>query len=646
MSLGAPLGLLAAALAVPLVVLYVLRSRRPRVTVASTFLWERTERSVAAAVPWQRFRPDRTFWLVLAAVLLGALALARPSVDVVTALGDHTVLIVDASASMRADEGGPDRLELARRAGAELVADLGAGQTVSVVAAAGSARVVLSDSADVAAVGRALREIRPTQGTADLADALNLASALERPGGSTVVHLLTDGVLPEEVAAVAGPDLRIHAVGTDRPNLAVSRLEAVATGGGAAQAFLQVRNLGLVPSGATVRLAVDGTPVLTRDLELGPRESRDLVLPLPVPRTTGQVRATVAPSGPAPDGEPAADALGLDDTAYAVVSGPRQVRALVVGEGNLYLEAALAAVEGVDVRTATAVPERLDGVDLLVVDRVAPPVGPTLVPTIFVTPSSPPAGVTAASAVVELPSLTFQGSGHPLLADVDLAGMAVAEARPVTSPVLETLAGGPAGPLLLAGRLDQAPVVYVTFDLLQSSLPLQVAWPVLVANAVSWLTTPPVAAPLTVGDEARWTVPPGAEGVVVSSPEGAEARLDPARPRLLVDAAGVWTARWEGPEDAVAGLAPPPEVAVNVPPAESDLSRDRPNAAGAPVGGAPATAGTGQRVAGRELLAGVLALLLLNAALPAGTGSRLRLHAPRRRRRSRPARPGHARAAP
>jgi hypothetical protein len=610
MSLAAPLGLLAAALAAPLVLWYVLRSRRPRVEVASTFLWQRTDRAVAAAVPWQRFLPDRTFWLVLAAILLGAIALARPAVEVVAPLGDHTILIVDASASMSADEDGATRLALARRRAGELVADLGPGQLVSVVEAAPVSRVLLSASDDPNAVRRAVGRAGPTQGTADLADALTLAAALERPDQRTVVHLLTDGELPPEVAALARPDLQLHAVGTDRPNLAVTRLEAVATGGGAVQAFVQVRNLGLLPTEARVELAVDGVPLVSRDLALDPRGTEDLVLPLAVASGAEVVQARVSARGEGPAGIDARDALALDDVAFATVAAPRTVTALVVSPGNVFLTSALESVEGVEVQTATAVPVRLDDIDLLVLDRVAPPEGLRL-PTVAIAPTGPLPGTTFDGGAVELPSLVYQSPDHPLLADVDLAGTAIAEAQPIDAPALEVLAGGPAAPLLLAGRLDGTPVVQVTFDLLQSNLPLQVAWPVLVANTVSWLTAPPAMAPLQVGDEVRYAVPAGVSGVVLSPPDGGEeVRLDAAAPRTAVDRVGIWRARWDGPDEAVEALRPPPLVAVNAPLAESDLARDRPPLGTTTVAGGTPTPGTGQRVLGRELLAGVLVLLL------------------------------------
>src|SRR5690554_6847083 len=106
MRLLTPIGLVAAATAVPLVLWYLLRPRRRRVVVGSTFLWRSVDRPATAATPWQRFRGDATFWLVLLALLALALALARPAVPVPVALGDHTILVVDTSGSMLADEEG------------------------------------------------------------------------------------------------------------------------------------------------------------------------------------------------------------------------------------------------------------------------------------------------------------------------------------------------------------------------------------------------------------------------------------------------------------------------------------------------------------------------------------------------------------
>lgn len=619
MRLAAPLGLAAAALAVPLLAWYVLRSRRPRIVVASTLLWRGSERPVAAAVPWQRFRPDRTFWLVLAAVLLGALAFARPAVPVEAALGDHTILVIDASGSMLADEGGTSRLDLARRAASDLAAGLGGSQTASVVEAGATASVVGSELADAAAVRRALTSVRPGQGAADLSDAFTLAAALEEPGQRTVTHLFTDGRLPEIHRAAAPPGLLVHAVGDDRPNLAVSRLEAVTTGGGSAQVFVQVRNFGTAPAEARVSVAVDGRDITIRRVALPPRAAESLVLTVPVGAGTSVVEGRVEPVGRTPGGGPASDALWLDDVARATVAGPRQVRALVVGRPSAYLLAALSSIEGVDVRTAVQVPDDLSGTDLLVIERSDAGVGVPPVPTIYVAPTRPPLGVASAPAA-DRPAVTYQAPDHPLLADVALAGIAIAAAQPVSAPALQPIVSSPDGALVLAGRLEGTPVAYLTFDLAESNLPLHVAWPVFVANAVTWLTAPPALAPLEVGQEAVFTLPAGVEGVEVVDPAGGVHRLDALRPRLVVDRIGLWQAAWTGQDDAVAAARPPPPLPVNAPASESDLARPHPlpgeDATGDPRRDPEQLEATrGERTFGRELLAGALLLLLADAGL-------------------------------
>lgn len=610
MNLTAPLGLAALALGVPLALWYLLRSRRPHRTVAATYLWRHTDRSVAAALPWQRFRPDRTFWLVLLAIVAGALALARPSVPAPLQLGDHSVVVVDVSGSMLADEDGTTRLDLARDRARAIVSALGPGQVMSVVEAGATPRILVSASADGRTLRAALDALTGTPAPVDLAAALTLGAALHRPGDVTTTTVLTDGVLPAAALDVAPAELRVEAVGSDRPNLAVTRLQAVPAGGARAQAFVQVRNFARVAARARVSVAVNGEVAVEEEVTLAPRGTHDLVLAVPH-RGRGVVEAAVAPVGTDPTGAPAADALDGDDRAWAVLAASGELTALVAGPGNPFVEHALRAVEGVEVLTAPGVPDDLDGVDLLVVDRIpAAPEPPA--PTLYLAPGVPPSGVTVTGAL-DQPTVTFSDPGHELLDQVDLAAVAVAEAQEVSAPDLATLVGGPSGPLLLVGRLAGTPVVYLPFALADSTLPLEVAWPVMVANAVAWLTDAPADVPLVAGEEARLPVPAGATTLTVVAPSGAEHAVDPARPRVRVDEVGLWYVRPEGPGTVPEGVP----IAVNAPAGEGDLARERPAPAreareARQSGRDPAaiTARQGRRVLGPGILVAVLALLL------------------------------------
>ena len=56
MSFLTPLGLIGGLLAIPIILLYMLRLRRREVTISSTFLWRQVLQDREANSPWQRLR--------------------------------------------------------------------------------------------------------------------------------------------------------------------------------------------------------------------------------------------------------------------------------------------------------------------------------------------------------------------------------------------------------------------------------------------------------------------------------------------------------------------------------------------------------------------------------------------------------------
>lgn len=625
MRFAAPAGLAALLLAVPLVLWYLLKARRPRVEVSSTFLWREHGESVTAAVPWQRLRPDATFWLILVAIVLLALALARPWRPVPPTLGDHTVIIVDTSASMLADEEGPTRLELARRHAGALVEGMAEGQTVSIIEAGDRARVVQSSADDARVVQRALENLQPGQGGSDLTGAFTLAESVLRPSQPTLAYLLTD-TAPGPLELAAAPEgLGIIPVGSGRGNLAVTQLQATPTGTQTAQVFASVRNFGREPVEAILRVATDDSELASKTVDIPARETAEVVVDVTV---TGRelIRGTVSGAtvreGATEPTDPV-DALSLDDTAVAVATGTRDVTALVAGPGNVFVESALAAVEGVTVRTAETVPEDLTGVDLLVVDRVPAPERPT-VPTVLLAATVVPEDIAAAPAV-QRPVVTYQNPDHPLLEGVDLSQLALANARPASVPTMDTVVGGPDGSLVLAGRIGGQPVVYVGFDLLASNLALDVSWPVLISNSVSWLAGGLEAPALRVGDSLRVDLPAGIAAAEATSPSGATRLVDGTQPLLRPDEVGVWQLAWRAEPDMVEAAPPAPIVGVNAVVDEGDLIAEAPKETTPALIGAGEAPPIGRRFVGPALLVGLLVLLVVDWLVAHRRDLRIRL---------------------
>src|SRR5215210_564893 len=111
-----PLAMGLLALAIPIVIFYMLRLRREELAVSSSLLWRRALLDRTANSPWQRLRRNLLLLLQLLLLILLVLSLARPFLLAGAAATGNMVVVLDASASMqtRDETGGRSRFERAR----------------------------------------------------------------------------------------------------------------------------------------------------------------------------------------------------------------------------------------------------------------------------------------------------------------------------------------------------------------------------------------------------------------------------------------------------------------------------------------------------------------------------------------------------
>ncbi len=89
---------------------------------------------------------------------------------------------------------------------------------------------------------------------------------------------------------------------------------------------------------------------------------------------------------------------------------------------------------------------------------------------------------------------------------------------------------GDPGPLLYAGLRDSLPTVVFAFDIRQSDLPLQVAWPIMISNVAGELLgvgPQQVLDPLPPSAPVEIPMPPDSQGVRVTLPDGTVEQLAP-----------------------------------------------------------------------------------------------------------------------
>ena len=524
MPFAAPLALVGLAFLPLVIAFWMLKLRRTERTVSSTLLWQRFGEDLQANAPWQRLRRSFLLLLQLLLVILLALLAAQPFVERPATLARDLVLVIDASASMAATDVIPSRLEAARQLALDALRDLPAGGRVSVVAAGATPRVVANATSDMGRVRTALAGITATPATADMGEALALASALAARAGDAQVLVATDAAfaVPEDLA-VAAP-ITVLQVGRERKNQAIVAFAVRSAPTAVTRSvFISVANLDLEPSTERVELWGDGRLLEARDLFLDPVSRADIGID-DVPLDVGILEARLAGD----------DQLALDDRAWAVVPPDRLLRILLVSEGDPYLETALSFLPNAELYgvkpTDYGAGTKPELFDLVIFDANLPPTLPR-VPTLAIAPPrTSPLGTVTGS--LKDPALGRSAPDEPLLRFVDLTTLHVAQATRLALPdwartAVPTSAGDP---LLYTGTRDGVPTGVLAFEPRRSDLPLQVAFPILVSNLVGELVGA-ARAPTTAvvpGSLVSLPIPSGASGLRVTRPDGTTLDLAPA----------------------------------------------------------------------------------------------------------------------
>lgn len=528
-TLANPAGLWWWLLAVPILALHVLRPRRVQATVAAIYLWRQVTRPVSAATPWQRLIPSWLLAAQLLAVLLLGLLMARPVRLTDALLAEHTVFVLDASASMQSFDGDPDRMALARERAKELRAQLPEGGEATIIVAGSRARALLTGSADEDAFAAAVDGIRADDTTGDFAAAFALAAGLDTGERDTRTVFISDGGIAPADLRAAPIGTQYEAVGSSATNRGITQL-TIEPGASGLLARLTVAHFGGPAVTQDVRLDVDGVTVVSETIELEPGGVANLSFAVP----QGELFEAFL------EGE---DALALDDRAVATVSTRSEIDVLWVGPDDSFIAAALAASPAVEVTRAEVVPAEIDAdVDVVVAAGVAVPDTVDL-PVLAIAPTGEVRGITP-NGTVEQPVVALVDGNDPLLSGLDLSALFVAEAIRVDPPPgAEVLLGAEGAPLLV--RLDDpAPTVFLAFGLAESTLPLDIAFPVLFDRALGSLSgavTPP--ARLVVGDDLP--IDPRFEATI-TAPDGTSETIAPGSAFPTADRIGFWRVAQEG----------------------------------------------------------------------------------------------------
>ena len=549
---------LAAALAGALLILYLLRMRRRRITVPFTPLWSRVLIDKDATSWLQRLKRLFSFLLWLAIVLLVIVALTDPQPEQELERGKSIVLIIDTSASMAAkEESGKTRFEIAQERAQERIDEMGPHDKMMILAVDGQVRAVTGEFADNQAhLHEALEALEPSATRAEILEALRTSVDVLLGRKSPEIVLISDGAfganfeIPENLIKDQMSFEHIL-VGQEQGNIAITgfNIRRYISNKLDYEVFIQVKNFfdrtvyaeltlyNLVPD----TKAADGyfyKIIEKRTLELGPGSSelrfyKDLAL------GSDHLAADLKLSSTGLE-----DALDMDNKAFVLVPKFQQVSILLVSPGNLFLEAALLLNENFEVEVLRpSDPKlhpggseeiRLSGLrderyDVVIFDNSfgeegATPIAPAPEDKgnyLYINPKGEASPFRVSE--VDEPLIERVDRKHPIARWLALKDLNILRGSRIrTERKDKVIVRAIEGPLIVARRQPDYNAVAVGFSIVESDLVFRVALPVMLINIVDWFMdeSNSLIQAYRTGENWHIPVPLGVDSVDIIDPLG------------------------------------------------------------------------------------------------------------------------------
>jgi hypothetical protein len=503
-------------------VLYILKLRRRPVAVPYSPIWQRVLRDKDATTWFSQLKRLLSLLLQLLLVTLLLVALGDPRLSANTVDGRNVIVLIDASASMKATDVAPSRLERARQDVRSMVRGLGGADRILIAQMDASLTPLSTLTGDVSELERGLGQLRATDTRADLGRALAFAVDSLRGLSKPEIVIVSDGVLGDLDAArrglpLDGVGLRWVKIGSGSRNVGLTEFSVrrYPLDKSRAEVMLEVQNVAAETAEVELGLYGDDQLVDVTTLRLGPNEK----LPRFYQDLAGANR-TLEARLRLVNGK---DELPADDRAYALVPERRRARVCVVTPGNTYLEAALLLDEYLDVTTVEPARYPPSGrFDVTLFDGVAPPLAKDGGGAIYLAPPADGAPVKRGKALKDF-GFDVWDKKSPLLRFMALGDVQVAQGFALKPEKGDTVVGASdGGPLLVAGRRDGRRFVALGFDARDSDFVLRPAWPLFVLNTIDSFVEDDSTylSSYATGSAWRLPAPSGASGGTLSLPDG------------------------------------------------------------------------------------------------------------------------------
>ena len=509
MNFLSPTSLLLFGLAIPIIALYILKLRRRREPVSTLMFWEELFRERQTTSLFQRLKHLLSLLLQLLFLALLVFAIARPQFAFITKSARQLVLIIDQSASMNAIEEGSEgltRLASAKESALRTVDGLRFMDEMTVISSHTRPVIHIPFTNHQKSLREAINAIQPTDISTNLEPAYDLAYAIAQTKPNPEIVIFSDfqsiseellAKLNSKTEADEDPEIkrRLIRIGEAKDNVGITqfRVRKSLVNAFDYQTLLRVVNASETERQFNVELYFDENLFDVRPYSLAPGESKSEIFSN-FAFEGGKLKAVLDVQ----------DALPTDNTAYATLPKRDLIPVLLVTAENPFLQKALAVDEQIKLTVLTPAEYETDVLpvsgnsqekqpyQVVIFDRYSPP---TLGDGNYMFIYPPAASSETANpdlkwnigGALETPIITDWERTHPILQHVHLENVQIGTAYQVTPPsTAQVLARSFESPVLFIDVTPNRKIVFAAINILESDLPLRIAFPVIIANTIQW----------------------------------------------------------------------------------------------------------------------------------------------------------------
>ena len=318
-----------------IIIMYLLKQKAVDHPFSSLFLWKEMYKNMQANTPWEKLKKNLLMYLQIATVLILIFALMSPYIKSETTSAGHVVLVLDTSGSMNTKyDDGHTRMEVAVSEAIDYVDKLPGDTSISIITSDKEAVLVLTDSVDKSLAKRRLNAIEATNYMGDCSFGMEMAESMIAQWETAEVVYFTDTYV--SCKTTGGYIVDVY---SEMDNAVVEYVGHGTNNEGLLTVLAKVSNFGSKELKTDINLYGDDEMLAVKEVTIPSGDSEIVYF------------ENLAFDGKVIYAElhDVKDALLLDNGCYDVITEAAECNVLLMTEQNLYLEKAMALMDGVKV---------------------------------------------------------------------------------------------------------------------------------------------------------------------------------------------------------------------------------------------------------------------------------------------------------